>query len=605
MLQHDHDLVGTFSGLAGNWDRRNELGAEPIRPYLEAIENISSMEEMTSYLLNKDGMNFSLVYPVGIDVGTPLEDRDFNTVFIGTAESFTLKSSDEYSELSLNGHLLKQDSNQKVRYLLNRLGMDPGKTEDIIRKSYSFEIRLSDSMAGTDKQRSVKYLKKADNTFTFDELKEIEGNYPLTDILKHYGLDRSDRYTVCEPDYVKAVGRLYTEQYLPEMKAYFTVHTLNDMLPLLDREAFDKSEMMQTLFTKNSRKEDENPGTDPKSEEEKNRTAEEKETGILLDSFIGKYLAEPMDQIYIARYCSEKEKKDIRAMTEEIISHYRDMLRNETWLSEEARKKSEEKLDNISLRIVYPDTFTDYAGLAIDPDKTLIDAVAAIHEFRASRMSLEVNAPVNRDRWDLAAMPTTIANAFYMAQNNSINIFAGIMADGFFYSDDAPYEQKLGRLGFVIGHEITHGFDTTGYRFDKDGLYNSLWSVMDTQKFQTRSNNLVKFYNAIQPFPGAVGYDGTAVQGEAIADMGGLKCMLSLAAQKPDFDYRLFFTSFAENWRHKTSYDIERRYAEDVHPLAFLRTNVTLQQFDEFNRAYDIGPGDGMYLDPQKRIMVW
>ena len=161
-------------------------------------------------------------------------------------------------------------------------------------------------------------------------------------------------------------------------------------------------------------------------------------------------------------------------------------------------------------------------------------------------------------------------------------------------------------LGMIVGHEISHAFDTTGYLFDKDGLLNTWWTSDDEVAFRLRADRLANHYSALSVLPNVTGgYDGTKIQGEAIADMGGLKCMLLLAEKEPDFDYELFFKSYASLWRCKTDYINEMRSTEDEHPLNFLRTNVTLQQFEKFYETFDIGPGDGMYLAPEDRIPVW
>lgn len=231
--------------------------------------------------------------------------------------------------------------------------------------------------------------------------------------------------------------------------------------------------------------------------------------------------------------------------------------------------------------------------------------MTAINDYAWDQISKRVNTPVDRNAWDLAAMSTTVVNAYYNPKENSINILAGVMADGFFYNTAMTQEEKLARIGFIIGHEITHAFDDTGSRFDKDGRQNSWWSYNDITAFQERSTKLGKTYAVMTPYPGATSYTSNTT-GEAIADMGGMKCMLAIARDIPGFDYRRFFEYYAGNWSNKTTYEVEKNTAEsDVHPLGFLRTNMTVQQFDEFMDAYGVTQGDGMYLAPENRILVW
>ena len=221
--------------------------------------------------------------------------------------------------------------------------------------------------------------------------------------------------------------------------------------------------------------------------------------------------------------------------------------------------------------------------------------------YNAKAQADNVNKPIDKKAWPKSSLDV---NAYYNPLDNSINILAGLLANDFFYDADAPYEQNLARIGSVIGHEITHAFDTNGYRYDKDGVMQSWWTKEDEEAFQLRSNKLIKYYGALTPIPGRSTYSAN-VSGEAIADMGAVKCMLAIAKEQDSFDYKLFFESYAQLWRAKRAYVQEIETAKDSHPLEFLRTNVTLQQFDEFIETYDIKPGDGMYVAPEDRILVW
>lgn len=600
-LAHNQSLLSTFAGLAGDWTARNTQGVEPARPYIEAIESIDSMEAMTAYLLNQNGMKLGTDHLVGITVQTGFSDRDTNTVMLAASPALVLKDQSAYSDMTDDGIFYKEYNNEKVNYLLGRLGYDEGEIRDILAKCYGFEGRLASAMKSRAEQNSIEYLQTADNTYTMEQIEGIQGDYPLTAILTSLGVDHSDRYTVCEPDYVTALGKLYTEGNLEEMKSYYLVHTLDTLLPLLDREAFDKHTEIKNSMAGKTSKNDGDKTPDGDAEDDKKT----EETAILLDSFIGTYLAEPMDEIYIAQYCDASQKAEVKALIEETIAYYRVMLQDEDWLSEETRNGAVDKLDNLTVRAVYPDTFTDYSELSFEGDSSLVESVASINAYQWKQMAEKVNAPVNRNEWNLTAMSTTVVNAYYSPVENSINILAGILADGTFYRSDMPREEKLARLGSIIGHEITHAFDTTGSQFDKDGRAADWWQFEDTATFQTRTTQMTKYYAALTPYPGSTGY-ASNVTSEAIADMGGVKCMLALGKETPDFNYQQFFTSYAELWQKKTTYEREDAMANrDEHPLAFLRVNVTLQQFDEFNTAFGIAPGDGMYINPEDRILVW
>ena len=604
-LKHNEELLVKFGALAADWAARDARGVEPIRPYVEAIDGIASMADMTDYLLNKDGTNLSFLFPVKITVGTTFTDHDVNTVILDVTDQFTLDSANSYTNISDVGKLRMQVSNASVRLLLTKLGYPDAKINGILRDCYRFEMRLAKAgqlvSAATDVES---YLAETDNRYSYAELEALQGAFPLTEILTHYGYDVAESFSVTYPKYIASVGILYDLRYLDEIKAYYMVHTLQDCMPLVDRATFDRLQEMENAVSESEPK----SGTeapDPYAETGGALSGEDKETAILLDSFIATYLSEPLDQVYIARYCTAEQKTALKDLIARIVAYYSEMLYAEDWLSETAREQAVEKLTSMTVRAVYPDRFTDYSALDLAGCDTLVDAVAAINAFTMTHRVEKINTPKERDEWDMKALPATLANAMYQPSDNSINILAGIMADGFMFNVEDRYEETLAKIGMIVGHEITHGFDTSGYLYDKDGYYRSWWTADDLQAFQLRASKLSNYYSGIIPYPGATGYSGDLVKGEAIADMGGVKCMLGIAEGIEGFDYELFFKTYATMWRTKHGYAIEAALADNEHPLNFLRVNATLQQFEKFYETFSIGPGDGMYLAPDKRVAVW
>ncbi|MDD4075747.1 MAG: M13 family metallopeptidase [Eubacteriales bacterium] len=540
-----------------------------------------------------------------MSVGTTFTNHDVNTVIIDVTDQYTLDSANSYTDISDAGKLKMQVSNTSVRLLLSKLGYSDAKINGIIRDCYRFETRLAKASQLVSSATDVEsYLAETDNRCSFSELQALQGDFPLTEILAHYGYDIAESYSLTYPKFLASVGILYNARYLDEIKAYYMVHTLQDCMPLVDRDTFDRLQEMTNEISENT-KESETEAPDPYAETKGELSGEDKETAILLDNFIGKYLSEPLDQVYIARHCTAEQKAALKDLIARIVTYYSEMLYAEDWLSEAAREKAVDKLSNMTVRAVYPDTFTDYSGLTINASETLVDAVAAINAFHMTQRVEKINTKKERNEWDMKALSTTQPNAMYQPSDNSINILTGIMADGFMFNVDDRYEETLAKIGMIVGHEITHGFDTSGYRFDKDGYYQSWWTPDDLQAFQLRASKLSNYYSGIIPYPGATGYSGDIVKGEAIADMGGVKCMLGIAEGVPGFDYELFFKTYAMMWRMKDTYAIESALSSDEHPLNFLRVNATLQQFEKFYETYDIKPGDGMYLAPDNRVAVW
>lgn len=603
LIAHDAGLVREFAQLAGDWEKRNELGTEPLRPFVEAIEQIQNQNDMTSYLVNEDGRNFAQLTFLGLTAGVPYSGTSEYAVILAPNQEFTLGSQDEYLSLSENGNLKKIITDEKVSWLLGRMGYDDARIRRILQLCYRFEDHMAGIMKTTDQQGSIKYLKRSDNHFSYEELRKLCRNYPLEELLKSRHIENRNQYIVLEPDYIKGLDRLYRESNLEEMKAYCLVHTVCEIMPLLDRESFEKAEEWKQLLKAGENKQTSPTGQNPKSEEDR----EQDELDILFDNFIRDYMSGPMEQLYVAGYCSQEMKDEVLSLVDEVISYYRVLLREKEWLSEETREKAVEKLNRITVRAVYPEQFTDYRTLVFASEEeggTLVDAVAEVRSFRVEQDLKKVGTAADYQNWDLDEAPTTEVNAYYNVLENSVTIQAGIL-NGAFYDPDASEEEKLAGIGAVIGHEITHAFDSNGFQFDQNGKKDTWCTSADMSNFMFRANDVGAYYGAISPYPGAALYNGSNVEAEAIADMGGVKCALSVGKKSPEFDLQKFFKAYAGVWRTKRSFAEEKSCAGDEHPLEFLRTNVTLQQFEEFYEAFDIRPGDGMYLAPEKRVPVW
>jgi putative endopeptidase len=283
------------------------------------------------------------------------------------------------------------------------------------------------------------------------------------------------------------------------------------------------------------------------------------------------------------------------------------MLEKEDWLSEETREKAIEKLDNMHSNVLYPDQLGDWSALDFaGPEEggSLLGANFKILEFRDHLKAARMDTAVDRNEWDQILSPADTVNCNYTSQNNTMNIMAAF-ADGEFYRDGMSYEQMLGGIGFVIAHEISHAFDTQGAKYDKDGSLSDWWTAEDYAAFQKRADRLAEWFDGFIPVEG-VNYDGMGVRREVIADMAAMKCLLTLAAQKENFDYDAFFRQIAISQREVgTPESINYMIKFDTHPLPYMRANGTLAQYDDFLNFYGIQEGDGMYIAPEDRVAVW
>ena len=580
---HDAELVRKLYALVSDWDYRNAQGVEPAMPLVEALRSIDSLEAMTDFLC--DRANLKRYYPLTMSVGADFTNPDIYMTQIGTP-SLILNDSAEYAERTQAGELYYALFEQLGTYMLTRLGCSEEEAAQVIENAFAFETLMAQHIKPTATHYQADYFTSLLNYYSPEELKALAGDFPILDMLQAYGLEIGQRFLVTEPDYIAALPEIYTAENVILIRDWMTVKTALSVSTLLDRETYQQVDAISNAVM----------GVSGETSEDDNA----------LTTVLG-LLPVPMDNLYIQAYCTEQQRQDMLDIIADVVTCYRSMLESVDWLGEETRAKAIEKLDHLRVNAVYPDELGDWSALdfaGMENGGSLLAADAAVQDFVISIQSKQIDTAVDKDKWDQLAMQTAQVNAFYNPQNNSINIMAGILS-GEIYNEDMSYEQKLGGIGTVIGHEISHAFDTKGSQFDKDGAISNWWTAEDYAAFQARAAKLAAWYDGFIPWEGA-SYSGQQVQTEAIADMGGMKCLLAVAAQQENFDYDAFFRQFATVWRMQglPAY-LVTLVAQDTHPMRYLRINATLAQFDEFIEFYGIQPGDGMYIAPEDRVCVW
>ena len=592
-LKNIGQIVSVFTSAVMDTEKRDAAGVTPLRPYLEAIGSISGLDEMTDYILDFDGYNLVGAPFISLSLGMTEEDAVNNLLIVKpiNESDLALKEHSAYSLITEKPLLREEVFSHVCSTVLEKLGYSKADIRRLLRDSYQFEARLANGMAGSEDPLDEFYSKYAVHDKTLADIQEIVGDYPLLAIAKAYGYENSDLTVMYEDYYMNRLGRLYSEKYLDEIKAYYTVHTVYECAPLLDQETGAYAAEMRALL---------NPTV-----EDNELSESDKELDAFMAQYVTPYIAAPFEMLYIAAYCDPEQKAVIKEMLGDIEEQTANMIKSEEWLTEEGRANCLEKLDYMAENVLYPDNYISFKGLKLTEDMSLPDMLRAIRINEKRKFAFKVNTPADHGEWDLSEIPTTVVNAYNNIDVNAICILAGFISNGYIFDAEAPYEVNLARLGTVLGHEITHSFDSNGYRYDKYGSSGNLLSSDERNVFTKSLFGLSTYYKAITPIPGEGPYS-SSVTAEAIADMGGVKVALLAAAQQEDFDYDLFFRSYAEMWRKVNRIEYERYYAgNDSHPLAYLRTNVTLSQYDEFIETYDLHPGDGMYVAKEDRITVW
>ena len=343
------------------------------------------------------------------------------------------------------------------------------------------------------------------------------------------------------------------------------------------------------------------------------------------------YLGEAMGRAWVARHFPPNAKEAMDALVRRLLDAYGESIRGLDWMSEDTKVKALAKLATFNPKIGYPVKWRDYSTLNLDPEATIVENVRAANAHATDREWAKLGRPVDRDEWYMT--PQTV-NAYYNPTQNEIVFPAAILQPPFFdtEADDAV---NFGAIGAVIGHEIGHGFDDQGSRYDGEGNLSNWWTDEDRAAFEERTHALIEQYDALTP---AILLDqgeeseeggertlphvnGALTIGENIGDLGGLTIawkawVASLAEQgltpqsAPIIDGitgpQRFFYSWARAWRTATRPQFARQMlAIDPHSPAEFRCNQVLRNLDTFARAFDVTPGDAMWLEPSQRVTIW
>ncbi len=563
-------LVQDFYNAILDWDARDELGLAPAEETIKEINAIQNMDELAKYWADAEKSRF-IPKPIVVKVATGMVDASVYVTKI-TLGAWLLEDAAEYTERTEIGDSIYASSLQLSKDLLTRLGYSEEEAQKMFEDTIAFETELSEKAFTAADRGSADFAGKNNNYYTPDEVKELCSNFPLYDFLSDAGFGASKEFWITQPVALQSLDELYTEDNLETFKEYMIVRYL-----VYNAQDFD-SKAYRSAYGEEVKLDDKAAAFD----------------------LVRGNLSAPMDRAYLEVYDQTEKKERIQHMCEDIIAAYRDMLSEEDWLSDETKEKAIEKLDNMTINAVYPEEWPDYSGMDLT-GLGYYDCLNVIGRFNEKIEKSNINGKVDHGYWDTDILS---ANASYMPDENSITILLGYLEEPIYY-DGMTDEELYALVGATIGHEISHAFDPTGSQFDKDGNYANWWTDEDHKAFEERAEKQIAYYDSITAWEGQ-NIPGELEQGEVVADMAGMKVILSMAKKKENFDYDAFFTSYAKLWRRINTREVEyMSILRDSHPVHYLRTNVTLQQFDEFYETYDVKEGDGMYLAPEDRVVVW
>ena len=545
--------IKTYFESAVDFQTRNALGAEPLRPYLDAIDRATNLQELTEaqiFALENLGTGGLLTIFYATD---PRDNQRLAPTLFPPVDP--MAPGGDVSLLVLAGEdQEKAEANYKVY-------------QELLQG-------LNDYMPSLEEYGDPANIK----FITVKELKELLPGMDVEAVIRARGDDVPEEIAVSSLSLFEGFGKLMQDpKYLDGIKTALKLELITEFYNSLSEEFLN-------AFAE-----------DP---EQKNQNYEE-----IAYAMVTEYLSGYIDQLYIERYFSPEAKLAVEDMVKHFIQVYKERIQKLDWLGEETKQEAIQKLDTMKFYIGYTEQNTSFID-QLEITDNLFENQAAIIKMRNQQNREDAAAQNRGETQGSMNFPVATVNAFYNQFKNAMYFPAGILQAPSF-DINASFEENLGGIGVTIAHEISHAFDNKGAMYDAYGLPKDWWTPEDYAAFQKLCDKCAAFYDGWETAAG-IPIDGNLTLGENIADIGGMACALEVLGQKENPDYDAFFRAYAKGWLKCTT----RSRAEDMasfdeHSPSNLRVNRVLVNFQEFYDTYDIQPGDGMYVAPSDRIKIW
>ncbi len=561
-----------------DWDSRNELGVKPLTPYLEMIDKAQSLDDIME-IHHKLVEDYSASLLMSFGLAADAKDSTRYTVgFSSISPSLTKEIYAADSGKQKDAYL------KYLKTLLSLCGYSDEEAQSDAERFWNIEKALAPEMLDRQDYGNVD---KTYNVYTMDRLKAMFPNVDLDAVYAESGLERSDsQIIVSDTGLLEACAAYFDDAHLEDLKTLSRLSLVSSLSGTLGRDFENATKVYQQELI----------GVEGSQTDEENAA-----------QMVQNLLSDELGHVYAEKYFSKEAKADVENMVRDFIKIYKEKLLELDWMSDSTKQKAIEKLDAMRIKAGYPDEgkWNDLlkgVTLKIKAEGgSFFDNMITI-----AKASRELNRkfqkePVNKDLW---AMSVYTVNACYVPNNNEILFPAGILRSPM-YDVNESREKNLGGIGYIIAHEITHAFDNNGAKYDKNGNVNDWWTEEDYAAFQKLCGKVSELYDGVEAAPGIV-CNGELTLSENIADLGAVSCVIEAAKELPNPDFETLFKTMAKTWASTTTRDAAQLNSTvDVHSPDKLRGTVPLQCFDEFYKTFDIKPGDGMYLAPEKRASIW
>lgn len=570
-------------------DARNKLGISPIKSTLDQINKIKNVNEIVALLKEKmpeGGLGF-----FGLYVSADAMDSNKNTIYVSPG-SIGLPDRDYYVSDDTDSKEKKQKYEVHVARMLQFLGIDDASAKKQAAQVVALETKMAearlDRVARRDRRNTY-------NPMPVTDLQKLTPSVNWADYLATAGLKNVDQVVVSMPKYMETLESIFKTASIDEIKAYMRWTLINKSTGVLTTEI---DEANFDFYSKTL--------TGAVAQ----RPIEERALQVVNGT-----VGEALGKLYVEKKFPAEAKEIAKEMVDYVFKAFENRINNLPWMTPATRKGAIEKLHKSTVKIGYPDKWEDYSKLEIKPleqNGTYYENMKNVARWRFAKNIAEYGKPVDKTKWGMS--PQTV-NAYFNPTNNEI-VFPAAILQPPFYDYKADMAINFGGIGAVIGHEISHGFDDSGSRYNAEGNLVNWWTDDDLKQFTGLGGALADQYSALEPLPNTF-VDGKFTLGENIGDLGGvnaaydgLQLYLKDKGRPENIDgftpEQRFFISWGTIWRTKMRDEaIKNQVKTDPHAPGMYRSYVPLQNVDAWYKAFDIQPNNKLYVAPEKRVKIW
>ncbi len=569
---------------------RNKQGINPIKSYLARIDAVKNIKDLQRLLMEEEAKGGGLGF-FGFGIGADDKNSTKNSVTLGVG-GLGLPDKDYYISEDKDSKEKREKYQAHVARMLTFIGESPEQTKLDAEKILALETAMSRPRLDRVERRDPK---KQYNPTAIADLQKLAPVIDWKGYLSGIGIAKIDTVIVSQPRYISALQTIFAENKVEDWKAYLRWNLLRSSAGTLSTEIETANwEFYGKALTGAL----------------KQRPRHEKALQVVNGT-----VGEALGKLYVEKMFPAEAKDKAYRMIRNVMRAYELRINNLSWMSPATKTKAIEKLNSLTIKIGYPDKWKDYSALTVKAPAdggSYFANLRNVGDWTWKKDLDKLNKPVDKTEWGMS--PQTV-NAYYNPSYNEI-VFPAAILQPPFYNYQADEAVNYGGIGAVIGHEISHGFDDQGATFDAEGNLRDWWTADDLTKFTALGGSLADQYSALEPLPG-IHVDGKFTLGENIGDLGGINAaydglQLYLKENKnPGLidgytpEQRLFI-SWATIWRSKMRDEALKNYVKtDPHSPSMYRAYMPLLNLDTFQKAFDIKEGDGMYVEPSKRVKIW